>query len=112
MWESVCSWATRDRCSASTRTTTGPGSSASVVEDVPHDAVDRLDAGDRRRAAGVVEPADVADLATAARVERRAVEHDPPRRGVDDHGVVLVEVGNSWQRYTAMVRTVPPPIAG
>ena len=44
-------------------------------------------------AAGVVEPADVADLATAAGVQRRAVEHDPARCGVDDDGVVLVQVG-------------------
>ena len=93
MCESVCSWATRDRCSASTRTTTAPLELGVGVEEVPHDVADRLDADDRRSAAGVVEPADVADLAAAAGVERRAVEHDPPRRGVDDVGVVLVEVG-------------------
>ena len=63
------------------------------VEQVPDDVVDRLDGDDRYSAAGVVEPADVADLTAAAGVQRRAVEHDAPRCGVDDHGVVLVEVG-------------------
>ena len=44
-------------------------------------------------AAGVVEPPDVAHLAATAGVERRAVEHDPAGRGVDDGRLVLVQVG-------------------
>ena len=35
----------------------------------------------------------VAHLAAAARVERRAVEHDPAGRGVDDGRAVLVQIG-------------------
>ena len=64
-----------------------------VRQDVPDRAVDGLDAGDRHRPAGVLEPTDVAHLAPAAGMERRAVEHHPAGAGVDHVRLVLVEVG-------------------
>ena len=64
-----------------------------VVEDVPHGIADDLDAGDGDHAAGMLERPGVAHLPTAARVERRAVEHDPAGRGVDDGRAVLVQIG-------------------
>ena len=63
-----------------------------LVEHVPDDVVDGLDAGDRDQAAGVLDRADVADLAATAGMERRAVEGDPSGRRVDDRRAVLVQV--------------------
>ena len=71
----------------------GPGQLEGVVgEHVPDDAVDVIDAGHVHRAGGVIEPAGVADLPAATRVERRAVEHDSPGRRIEDRRLVLVEV--------------------
>ena len=63
-----------------------------IVEDVPHQAVDVLDRRDGDDPAGVLQRPGVADLATAAGVERRAVEHHPTGRGLDDGRAVLVEI--------------------
>src|SRR6185436_11664452 len=63
-----------------------------LVEDVPHDVVDDLDARHGDQTAAVLDRADVADLAAAPGMERRPVEHDAPRGRVDDHGAVLVQV--------------------
>ena len=41
----------------------------------------------------MLDRADVADLTAATGMERRAVEHDPSGRGVDDGRAVLVQVG-------------------
>ena len=91
-WESVCSWATR-------RTVVGvdPHHDLAVerdllVEQVPDDVVDGLDAGHRDEAAGVLDRPDVAHLAAAAGVERRPVEGDPPGRRADDHRAVFVQI--------------------
>ena len=91
-WESVCSWATRERCVG-----IDPHHDLAIkrdllVEEVPDDVVDGLDAGHRDEAAGVLDRPDVADLATAAGVERRPVEHDPSGGRADDHGTVFVEI--------------------
>jgi hypothetical protein len=52
----------------------------------------RLDPDDGDHAAAVLDPAGVAHLASAAGVERRAIESDTPRSGVDHSGIVLDEV--------------------
>ena len=56
-------------------------------------AVPGLDPGDGDHAAAVLDPAGVAHLAPTAGMERRAIEPDSPRTGVDDAGFVLDEVG-------------------
>ena len=55
-----------------------------LVEDVPDDVVDGLDAGDRDEAAGVLDRADVADLAAAARDGTPSGRARPARGRVDD----------------------------
>ena len=94
MCESVCSWRDATALVGVDAHDDVAGQLDLVAEQVPHHvvAVD-LDAGDLDHAAVVLEPAGVADLPATAGMERRAVELHAARRGVDDHGAVLVEVG-------------------
>jgi hypothetical protein len=64
-----------------------------TLEQVPPAFAVDLDAGHCRQPAGPLDLADVADLTTTARMERRSRQHDRTRPGVEHDRLVQIEIG-------------------